>query len=118
MPFSYLIEKDNTTYIAPGINLRSVGTIRDAKKWPERDARKDPNKLDFINYNLLSPYTIQKVFAGREILKNLQTTAGETSAIYTYQSCIITNSALRKGLRLYEMVTHKFLGNSLIKRLE
>lgn len=118
LPFSYLIEKDNTTYIAPGINLRSVGTIRDAKKWPERDARKDPNKLDFINYNLLSPYTIQKVFAGREILKNLQTTAGETSAIYTYQSCIITNSALRKGLRLYEMVTHKFLGNSLIKRLE
>ena len=74
--------------------------------------------MDFINYNLLSPYTIQKVFAGREILKNLQTTAGETSAIYTYQSCIITNSALRKGLRLYEIVTHKFLGNSLIKRLE
>jgi len=118
LPFSYLIEKDNTTYIAPGINLRSVGTIRDAKKWPERDARKDPNKLDFINYNLLSPYTIQKVFAGREILKNMQNTAGETSDIYTYQSCIITNSALRKGLQLYEMVTHKFLGNSIIKRLE
>lgn len=118
LPFSYLIEKDNTTYIAPGVNLRSVGTIRDAKKWPERDMRKDPSKLDFINYNLLSPYTIQKVFAGREILKNLQRTAGETSDIYSYQSCIITNSALRKGLHLYEMVTHKFLGNSIIKRLE
>ena len=118
LPFSYLIEKDNTTYIAPGVNLRSVGTIRDAKKWPERDVRKDPNKLDFINYNLLSPYTIQKVFAGIEILKNLQNTAGETSEIYTYQSCIITNSALRKGLQLYEMVIHKFLGNSIIKRLE
>jgi hypothetical protein len=74
--------------------------------------------LDFINYNLLSPYTIQKVFAGREILENMQNTAGETSDIYTYQSCIITNSALRKGLQLYEMVTHKFLGNSIIKRLE
>ena len=118
LPFSYLIEKNNTTYIAPGINLRSVGTIRDAKKWPERDMRSDPDKLDFINYNLLSPYTIQKVFAGIEILKNLQNTAGETSDIYTYQSCIITNSALRKGLQLYEMVIHKFLGNSIIKRLE
>ena len=118
LPFSYLIEKDNTTYIAPGINLRSVGTIRDAKKWPERDMRKDPDKLDYINYNLLSPYTIQKVFAGIEILKNLQNTAGETSEIYTFQSCIITNSALRKGLQLYEMVIHKFLGNSIIKRLE
>lgn len=118
LPFSYLIEKDNGTYIAPGVNLRSVGTIRDAKKWPERDRRKDPNRLDCINFNLLSPYTIQKVFAGMEILKNLQATAGETSELYTYQSCIITNSALRKGLHLYEIIIHKFLGNSIIKRLE
>lgn len=118
LPFSYLIEKDNGTYIAPGVNLRSVGTIRDAKKWPERDRRKDPNRLDCINFNLLSPYTIQKVFAGTEILRNLQATAGETSELYTYQSCIITNSALRKGLHLYEIIIHKFLGNSIIKRLE
>lgn len=118
LPFSYLVEKDNSTYIAPAVNLRSVGTIRDAKKWPERDRRKDPDKLDCINFNLLSPYTIQKVFAGIEILRNLQATAGETSEIYTYQSCIITNRALKRGLDLYEIIIHKFLGNSLIKRLE
>lgn len=118
LPFSYLIEKDNGTYIAPGVNLRSVGTIRDAKKWPERDRRKDPNRLDCINFNLLSPYTIQKVFAGMEILKNLQAIAGKTSEQYTFQSCIITNRALSKGLLLYEIIVHKFLGNSIIKRLE
>ena len=118
LPFSYLIEKDNSTYISPGINLRSVGTIRDAKKWPERDMRKDPEKLDCINFNLLSPYTIQKVFAGIEILKNLQFTAGETSEIYTFQSCIIQNRSLKRGLQLYEIIIHKFLGNSIIKRLE
>ena len=118
LPFSYLIEKDNGTYIAPGVNLRSVGTIRDAKKWPERDRRKDPNRLDCINFNLLSPYTIQKVFAGMEILKNLQAIAGETSEQYTFQSCIITNRALSNGLLLYEIIVHKFLGNSIIKRLE
>ena len=118
LPFSYLIEKDNSTYISPGVNLRSVGTIRDAKKWPERDIRKDPNRLDCINFNLLSPYTIQKVFAGIEILKNLQSTAGETSEIYTFQSCIIQNHSLKRGLKLYEIIIHKFLGNSIIKRLE
>ena len=32
LPFSYLIEDKNTTYLAPGVNLRSVGTIRDAQK--------------------------------------------------------------------------------------
>ncbi len=118
LPFSYLVESDNRTHLAPAINLKSVGTIRDAKKWPERDQRKDPDRLDFINFNLLSPYTIQKVFAGVQILKNLQATAGQTSEIYTFQSCIIKNAALKRGLELYEIVIHKFLGNSIIKRLE
>ena len=117
-PFSYLIEKSNSSYLAPAVNLKSVGTVRDAQKWPKRDKRTDSNILDCINYNLLSPYTIQKVFAGIEILKHLQNTSGENSETYTYQSCIITNSSLKKGLYLYEIIIHKFLGNSIIKRLE
>ena len=118
LPFSYLVEKDNTTYLAPAVNLRSVGTVRDAQKWPKRDKRTDPNRLDFINFNLLSPYTIQKVFSGMDILNELKNTSGETSETYTYQSCIITNSALKRGLQLYEIIIHKFLGNSIIKKLE
>ena len=117
-PFSYLIEKSNSSYLAPAVNLKSVGTVRDAQKWPKRDKRTDSNILDCINYNLLSPYTIQKVFAGIEIFKHLQNTSGENSETYTYQSCIITNSSLKKGLYLYEIIIHKFLGNSIIKRLE
>ena len=49
LPFSYLIEQQNTTYLVPGVNLRSVGTIRDAQKWPRRDGRNDPDRLDCIN---------------------------------------------------------------------
>lgn len=118
LPFSYLIEEKNTTYLAPGVNLRSVGTIRDAQKWPKRDKRKDPDRLDQINYNLLSPYTIQKMMTGRMILKDLSKVSGETSEIYSYQSAKIRNSALNKGIKFYEMAIHKFLGNSVIKRLE
>lgn len=118
LPFSYLIEDKNTTYLAPGVNLRSVGTIRDAQKWPKRDLRKDPVRLDQINYNLLSPYTIQKMMKGRSILKELQRVSGETSEIYSYQSAKIKNSALNKGIGFYETAIHKFLGNSVIKRLE
>ena len=118
LPFSYLIEDKNTTYLVPGVNLRSVGTIRDAQKWPKRDKRKDPHRLDQINYNLLSPYTIQKMMAGREILKELARVSGETSETYSYQSAKIKNSALNKGVKFYETAIHKFLGNSIIKRLE
>ena len=118
LPFSYLIEEKNTTYLVPGVNLRSVGTIRDAQKWPKRDLRTDPNRLDQINYNLLSPYTIQKMMAGRNILKELARVSGETSGTYSYQSAKIKNSSLNKGIHFYETAIHKFLGNSVIKRLE
>ena len=118
LPFSYLIEQQNTTYLVPGVNLRSVGTIRDAQKWPKRDKRKDSNRLDQINYNLLSPYTIQKMMRGRQILKDLRRVSGETSETYSYQSAKIKNSSLINGIKFYETAIHKFLGNSIIKRLE
>jgi hypothetical protein len=118
LPFSYLIEQQNTTYLVPGVNLRSVGTIRDAQKWPKRDKRKDSHLLDQINYNLLSPYTIQKMMKGRQILKDLRRVSGETSETYSYQSAKIKNSSLNNGIKFYEMAIHKFLGNSIIKRLE
>lgn len=118
LPFSYLIEQSNLTYLVPGVNLRSVGTIRDAQKWPKRDKRKGSGLLDQINYNLLSPYTIQKMMEGRKLLKELRKVSGETSDTYSYQSAKIKNSSLNNGIRYYEIAIRKFLGNSLIKRLE
>ncbi len=117
LPFSYLIENATESFLVPGVNLRSVGTIRDAQKWPKRDNRKDSKKLDPINFNLLSPYSISKMMKGAEVLRNLQQIAGETTAIYTYQNCSIKNSSVRKGIDLYNIAINKFLGNSLISRL-
>ena len=118
LPFSYLIEQQNTSFLVPGVNLRSVGTIRDAQKWPKRDARKDPDKLDCINYNLLSPFTIQKMLKGIKLLRNLQYSSGELSDIYSYHSTKIRNSSLRNGISFYQTAITKFLGNSIIKKLE
>ena len=118
LPFSYLIENNSETYIVPGANLRTVGTIRDAQKWPKRDNRKDPNKLDMINFNLLSPYTVQKMWRGYEVLNELQQLSGENTEVYGYKNCKIRNSSLRHGLELYTIGIQKFLGNSLISRLE
>ena len=117
LPFSYLIEQQNTTYIMPGANLRSVGTIRDARKWPQRDGRKDPEILDQVNCNLLSPYTVQKMIVGMKILRDLQDVSGVMSDSYSYQSGKIRRSSLQKGISLYGMAIDKFLGNSLITRI-
>lgn len=118
LPFSYLIENNNESHIVPAANLRSVGTIRDAQKWPKRDKRKDPKKLDQINYNLLSPYTIQKMYAGISLLKELQSISGRECSTYYYQNTRMKESSLKKGIELYRKGIMKFLGNSIIKRLE
>lgn len=118
LPFSYIVESKDESILAPGVNLRSVGTIRDAQKWPRRDRRKDIRKLDYINFNLLSPYTIKKMMAGRDLLIKLKEYSGEKSDFYTYENTKISRASLERGIKLYGMGIDKFLGNSLIKRLE
>ena len=117
LPFSYLIEHEDESVLAPGVNLRSVGTLRDARKWPKRDKRKDPKKLDLITFKLLSPYTIQKMLNGCDILRTLKTTSGEASDYFTYHSVKIKSDALDRGIRFYQIGIDKFLGNCLIHRL-
>lgn len=114
LPFSYLIEDQGKSYIVPGANLKSVGTIRDAKKWPVRDRRAQEGRLDNVNCNLLSPYTARKMINGIAILEDLRRVSGETSDAYTYQSGKIRSSSLLNGIRLYRLAVDKFLGNSLV----
>jgi hypothetical protein len=117
-PFSYLIESKDESFLVPGINLKSIGTIRDIQKWSRRDNRKDTNLLDLINYNLLSPYTVQKMINGRAKLKDICRSSGEFASVYSYNKMKIEKQALDRGIRLYEMAIWKFLGNSLITRLQ
>lgn len=118
LPFSYLIESNDGSALVPGVNLRSVGTIRDAQKFPKRDKRTDSAQLDYLNFNLLSPYTVQKMFKGIEVLEGLKETCGETTKEYNYQGCKIKKASLQRGLELYNIAIKKFLGNSIISRLE
>jgi len=118
LPFSYLIESNDESILVPAINLRSVGTIRDAQKWPLRDKRKDPVKIDQVNFNLLSPYTIRKMIEGRDLLRNLKSLSGEVSSTFTYKNMLIKGASLERGIELYQTGINKFLGNSIIKRLE
>ena len=117
LPFSYLIENRGESFLVPGINIRSVGTIRDAQKWPRRDKRKTPARLDNINFTLLSPYTAGKMLDGIDLLNQLERTAGLTAERFAFQTMTIDAHALRKGRKLYGMALDKFMGNTVISRL-
>ncbi|MDR2130333.1 MAG: DUF4954 family protein [Odoribacteraceae bacterium] len=118
MPFSYLIENTDESYLAPGVNLRSIGTIRDVQKWPLRDRRREERPLDSIVFNMLSPYSVQKMIRGRAILEELERVSGRTSEYYMFNNTKITRRAARRGIYLYRLGITKFLGNGIVDRLE
>jgi hypothetical protein len=118
LPFSYLIESDRETILVPGINLKSVGTLRDNLKWQLRDRRKDPSKIDMLNYNMLSPYIINKLIEGRALLKEILKESSSAASSYSYNEMQIKRSALERGIDLYQSAINIFIGNSLIRQLE
>ncbi len=110
LPFSYLIASGDTTYIVPGRNLATVGTYRDINKWPKRDMRPHGGRRSIVNFDWLSPYTIQHVIRGKRVLESLRQEQGENVASYNYNGCLIKNQSLIKGLRLYDMAIRMYMG--------
>ena len=117
LPFSYLIENYGRSFLVPGVNIKSVGTIRDARKWPQRDKRRDPHRLDHINFNLLSPFMASKMLDGLDLLDTIERTGGLTADSYSYRAMTIQARALRKGKEYYNLALDKFMGNSIVHRL-
>lgn len=112
MPFSYVIASGEKTYLVPGCNFATVGTYRDTAKWEKRDMRPHDSRKSLVNFNWLSPYTIQKAIKGKELLERLLEEHGCSCDEYPYGTCVIRNSALKKGIRLYDMAIKMFFGTA------
>lgn len=117
LPFSYLIENEGESHLLIGINLHSAGTIRDVQKWSKRDNRTDDTKLDPVNFEFLSPYTLSKVLKGIEILKGLLQNLEKEASFVWYQNCKIKRSSIKKGIELYQMAISQFIGDQLVEKL-
>lgn len=117
LPFSYLIENRGETYIYPAVNICTVGTMRDVQKWQKRDNRLDPNKTDKINFTLFSPYIMQKVVDGRNLLIQLLQISDNQNIDVEYNYCKIRKSSIKKGYKLYSLAIDKFIGDVFIKRI-
>jgi hypothetical protein len=118
LPFSYLIERQGESILVPAANLKNAGTIRDSKKWPNRDKRSNNNKLDLINLELLNPYTVQKMLCGMEALKKLKEASPDTAEYYTFDKIKIEKTSAEKGIMLYEAAIYEFLGECIIERIK
>jgi len=118
LPFSYLWEENGESFLIPGKNLFSVGTARDGEKWPNRDQRKAPVKRDLLIFDVFSPFTIEKMRKGRDILQNLyQETPREIDTVQ-YGGVKIKRLLLRKGVKYYTFAIDRYLIGKLLSKIE
>ncbi len=117
-PFSYVNEEKGVSSLVPGMNFFTVGTLRDGLKWPTRDRRTNNDKLDAIRFEVLSPYTAQKMIRGQHILLELYSNADRSQEYVTYNGISIKRLLLKTCSRYYRMALEKYFGDTIVKRIE
>jgi hypothetical protein len=100
------------------VNIKSVGTVRDSKKWPRRDRRLGSDRLDFITFYLLTPYTVQKMISGKALLERLRDSSGHSTQKYYHNGVRISRPSLNKGIKYYDQGITRFAGNVLVSLLQ
>ena len=117
-PFSYIDEDNGRSVLIPCMNFFTVGTFRDGEKWPLRDSRTSKNPLDKIIFDVLSPYTGQKMIRGRAILEDLYEKTDRKQEFVTFNGINIKRLLLRTCKRYYSMALNKYLGDIVVKRVK
>jgi len=118
LPFSYLYEEHDKSVLTPAVNLFTVGTKRDGDKWPARDRRKDPDKLDLIHFPVFSPLTIGPMMRGLADIRELYKNAPRERTFVQYKGVTIKRLLCRTAIKQYDIGVKQYLGGVLAARLE
>jgi hypothetical protein len=117
-PFSYISEEKGKSELTPAMNLFTVGTRRDIDKWPARDRRKDPDKLDLIHFDLFNPYIAGKIINGINILNELAEKTDRKQDYVNYKGISIHRLLLKTTRKYYEMALKIYIGQEVVKRIQ
>jgi hypothetical protein len=114
-PFSFLLEDSGKSYLTPGTSLRSIGTLRDELKWPQRDKRTSMVPADKICFD---SYNIQIATLISNGLSRLRELASRKESEYVLDGFTIRSSAVVKGIKLYQSALDICLGSLLLHKLD
>jgi hypothetical protein len=117
LPFSYIHESEGRSEIVPGMNLFSVGTVRDGEKWPKRDGRK-ADKRDLISFGVFTPFTVEKMRAGRSALQRLHETTPKDKAAVHYGGVVIKRLLFKNCAKYYAQGVTRYLVGRVLDRID
>ena len=104
--------------MVPGLNLTTVGTVRDGAKWPARDRRKGTIKRDRISFDVLSPFTVGRMIQGSDILSKLRKETDKSVDSVTINGATVKRVLLRTGEKFYRTGIEIYLLEKIARRVE
>jgi hypothetical protein len=119
LPFSHIeAAHDGRCMVVPGLNLSTVGTIRDGAKWPTRDRRKDGFKRDRISFDVFCPLVVGRMINGHDRIKALMETTEKSVDTVTIDGAQVKRVLLRGGVKCYRSGIHTYLLAKVVTRIE
>lgn len=115
-PFSYLFgDERGATVVVPGAMLRSCGLMRDEKKWPTRDrrAKRRMRQNDRIVFEVLNPYTVDRMLEALETIRDLLTRPADDDRVVRYRGMKFSRASLERAERLYTLAIFRYLAERL-----
>ena len=117
LPFSRLTTQGETTYLVPAFNMTTTALYRAIHKWPRHDIRLQTAPRSIVNFDWLSPFSVDEIIKAKQILEDLRDISGEDAPNYSYHRLIIRGVDLQKGIQNYDMALRIYMG-AVIERIQ
>ena len=117
LPFSRLTTQGEATYLVPAFNMTTVALYRAIHKWPRHDMRPQTAPRSIVNFDWLSPFSVDEIIKAKQILEDLRDISGEDAPNYSYHGLIIRGVDLQKGIQNYDMALRIYMG-AVIERIQ
>ena len=117
-PFSFVVESQGETRLIPGHNLLGVGLWRDVRKWQARDRRTQSGRLDLLHQQALSPWTVQRMLRGRNLLEHLGQDSAANTGWIEFAGARIKRKDVQRGCELYRRAIRRYLTEQIVQWLE
>ncbi len=118
-PFSFLeATPAGRCAMIPGLNLMTVGTVRDGAKWPTRDRRRGSVKRDRISFDVFSPMTVGRMMTGMARLTHLKETTDRSVNSVMIDGADVKRVLLNTGSKFYRSAVGMYLLEKVFARVE
>ena len=104
--------------MVPGLNLSTVGTVRDGAKWPARDRRKGAELRDRISFDVFSPFIVGRMISASRTLNALYKETDKSIETVTINGAEIRRVLLRTGQKFYRSGIEMYLLEKVVARIE